>query len=134
LAKEYKVHDPTRLNFLADHKSNAYDNLARVGEKQVNTPAVRIHHFRGMGSNTPRVLAHELGHHIDAETREERSSHKEPIADAIADITYGGKTWRKYPPRWKEHAVEHAEYAVALKEAKTPSFEELSRYTGENEI
>jgi len=134
LTKEYNVHDPTRLDFLAEHKSNAYDRLARTEEKQVDTPVVKIHHFRGLGSQTPRILAHELGHHIDAETREERSSHKEPIADSIADITYGGKTWRKYPKRWKEASEEQAEYAVALKEEKTPSFGELLKYADEEDL
>ena len=80
-----------------------------------------------------RTLAHELGHHADFEDRGKGYA-TEPVADSIAEELTGVRSKRKYPKSRIEFGKEQAEYAIALQKEKTPSFEELESYVGEDEI
>jgi len=107
--------------------------MEKVSER---TPLVMISHFRGMGSETPRIVAHELGHHMDHEARELGRYDKafvEPVADYAANIIVDGVVRKKYHPHARDFGIQQAEYAIALKEATTPSYEELEEYAGDIE-
>ena len=108
-----------------------------LGRAKERTPLIMISHFRGMGSETPRIVAHELGHHMDYEARElgrYNKAHVEPTADYAANIISGGVVRKKYKPVIKDVGIQHAEYAIALKEAKTPSYEDLLKYADEEDL
>jgi hypothetical protein len=90
------------------------------------------------------TLAHEIGHHLDFTSRTipfkgammGGMPNDEVSADAIAIELYPGydssRRFNKLADDEKVRGIQQAEYAIALKEQRTPSFKELAKYAGED--
>jgi hypothetical protein len=70
----------------------------------------------------------------DRELGRYNKAHVEPVADYAANIIVDGVVRKKYAPRIRDYAIEQAGHAIALKEARTPSYDELLRYANEEDL
>jgi len=126
--KENYNFDEDKLNNSLRKTMNKLDRIEGGSDER---PRITIRHME-YGS-TPWVLAHEIGHHLDYEVEKPKDV-KEPVAEAVAEIIYGSRSLRAFPKSQREIGKDRAEYAIALKEAKVDSYDDILKYIGEDEI
>jgi hypothetical protein len=120
------IKDWDRHEYKFDEK--AKELLRKKKKERPDRPLIRIR-MVGDEDVDRAVVAHEVGHHVDTEAGGKRDPYVELPAEAMEEVVIGDWVNRKKRrEREKEYGRQRIEEAIAIQEAKTPSYEELTSF------